>query len=88
MPNANINTHANIGFYYIGWRYYNKIRKKAMEQEFSWSGLLISLSIAFFIVISAAFFLNFVYQSLEYNLHHSKYPIHEVFNIVYFYHYC
>lgn len=32
-----------------GWKYYNTIRKKAVEQEFSRSGLLISLSIAFFV---------------------------------------
>lgn len=47
-----------------GWRYYNQIRKKAMEQEFSWSGLVISLSIAFFIVIAAAQGLSIAYQSI------------------------
>ncbi len=51
-------------FYYIGWKYYNTIRKKAMESEFSWSGLGISLSIAFFIVISWAFLLSFIFHSL------------------------
>lgn len=49
---------------HIGWKYYNSIKKKAMEQEFSWSGLLVSLSIAFFIVISASFILSFFYESL------------------------
>ena len=48
---------------HVGWKYYNHIKKKAMEQEFSWSGLLISLSIAFFIVILAASALNLVHQS-------------------------
>jgi len=50
---------------HIGWKYYNTIKKKAVEQEFSWSGLLISLSIAFFIVIASALLLNFIFNSLE-----------------------
>ena len=50
---------------HIGWKNYNTIKKKAMEQEFSWSGLLISLSIAFFIVIISAFVLNFINHSLQ-----------------------
>jgi len=50
---------------HIGWKYYNTIKKKAMEQEFSWSGLLVSLSIAFFIVIASALFLNFIFNSIE-----------------------
>jgi len=50
---------------HIGWRYYNQIRKKAMEQEFSWFGLLVDLSIAFFIVISSAFFLSCLQKSIE-----------------------
>ena len=50
---------------HIGWKNYNTIKKKAMEQEFSWSGLLISLSIAFFIVIISALFLNFIFNSVE-----------------------
>jgi len=47
-----------------GERYYNSIRKKAVEQEFSWPGLLISLSIAFFVVIISALALNFVNHSV------------------------
>ena len=50
---------------HIGWKYYNTIKKKAVEQEFSWSGLLISLSIAFFIVTISALFLNFIFNSVE-----------------------
>lgn len=50
---------------HIGWKSYNTIKKKAMEQEFSWSGLLISLSIAFFIVTISALFLNFIFNSVE-----------------------
>ena len=53
----------NLG--HIGWKYYNTIKKKAVEQEFSWSGLLISLSIAFFIVIISALLLNFIFNSVE-----------------------
>ncbi len=50
---------------HIGWKNYNTIKKKAMEQEFSWSGLLISLSIAFFIVTISALCLNFIFNSVE-----------------------
>jgi len=50
---------------HIGWKNYNTIKKKAMEQEFSWSGLLISLSIAFFIVTLSALCLNFIFNSVE-----------------------
>ncbi|MDP2736344.1 MAG: hypothetical protein Q8O59_01000 [bacterium] len=51
----------------IGWKSYNTIKKKAMEQEFSVSGLLISLSIAFFIVTISALCLNFIFNSVEAN---------------------
>lgn len=47
-----------------GWKYYNTIKKKAMEQEFSWSGLAVSMSIAFFIVITCAITLNLTYESI------------------------
>jgi len=49
---------------HIGWKYYNTIRKKAVEQEFIWSGLLISLSIAFFIVIISASTLSLINHSI------------------------
>ncbi len=62
-------THANseiasFGFGHLSWRSYNVIKKKAMEQEFSWSGLFISLSIAFFVVIASAMALNMINQTL------------------------
>jgi flagellar basal body-associated protein FliL len=58
--------HANyFNLEHIGWKYYNTIKKKAVEQEFSWSGLLISLSIAFFIVITSALILNFIFNSID-----------------------
>ncbi|MFH0892140.1 MAG: hypothetical protein V1867_05160 [Candidatus Falkowbacteria bacterium] len=50
---------------HISWRYYNKIKKKAMEQEFSWSGFLLSMSIAFFIVVGGAFSLNLMHDSIQ-----------------------
>jgi hypothetical protein len=56
---------ADGGFNRVGWKYYNKIKKKAMEQEFSWSGLVVSLSIAFFVVTAVSFSLNLVYESVE-----------------------
>lgn len=52
-------------FGHDGWKYYNTIKKKAMEQEFSWSGLIVSLSIAFFIILSSAFCLRLLYNSIS-----------------------
>lgn len=50
---------------HAGWKYYNIIRKKAMEQEFSMSGLIVSLSIAFFIVIATSYSLSLMYKSIN-----------------------
>jgi hypothetical protein len=62
----NIMIEANsFDFSHIGWKYYNQIKKKAMEQEFSWSGLILSLSIAFFIVVTSSVILGLAYKSLE-----------------------
>lgn len=61
---SKINIRVNgASFEQIGWKYYNTILKKAMEQEFSWAGLSLSLSIAFFIVIISAQTLSWTYQS-------------------------
>lgn len=49
----------------LGWKASQNFIKKAMEQEFSWSGLVISLSIAFFIVSSSSLALNFAYVSIS-----------------------
>ena len=66
--------HANyFNLGHIGWKYYNTIKKKAVEQEFSWSGLFISLSIAFFVVIISALFLNFIFNSIENNRQYQTY---------------
>jgi hypothetical protein len=62
--------YLNLGNF--GWRYYNSIKKKAMEQEFSWSGLTLSLSIAFFIVIFCAYGLSLLYQSIELSRQHTQ----------------
>jgi len=51
----------------FGWKYYNQIKGKAMEQEFSWSGLVVSLSIAFFVVITTAKGLNLAFNSINKN---------------------
>ena len=61
MTNTNVSANA---IRHIGWKYFNSIRKKAMEQEFSWSGLLVSLSIAFFLIIASASALNFINRSV------------------------
>ena len=66
---------------HIGWKSYNTIKKKAMEQEFSWSGLLISLSIAFFIVTASALFLNFIFNSVETNKQHQRLVDKNIHNI-------
>ncbi len=49
----------------FGWKSFNLLKKKAMEQELSWSGLVVSMSIAFFIVAGCAFIMNNIHQSLE-----------------------
>lgn len=69
-----ISTPCDFNLYHMGWKYYNSIKKKAMEQEFSWSGLVLSLSIAFFIVVSSALVLSSIYRSLtfEQNLHKTR----------------
>jgi len=61
MTNTNTRTES-FGFNQISWKSYNSIKKKAMEQEFSLSGLLISLSIAFFIVVSCAQGLHLIHE--------------------------
>jgi len=64
MENAKLQAdYLSLGNF--GWRYYNSVKKKAMEQEFSWSGLILSLSIAFFIVITSSVILGLAYKSLE-----------------------
>ncbi len=62
----------------IGGKYYNTIRKKAVEQEFSWSGLLISLSIAFFIIALSALTLKFILLSIETDAYRQKSLIQKV----------
>ncbi len=50
----------------IEWeRSYRQFKKKAMDQELSWTGLVLNLSIAFFIVAISAGCLNFIYNSIE-----------------------
>lgn len=63
MKNSIISS-SELGFNHVGWRYYNEIKKKAMSQEFSMQSLILSLSIAFFIVAFTAIGLNFVYYSV------------------------
>ena len=64
MNITHINSAAGLDFGSLGWRYYNQIKKKAMEQEFSWSGLVLSLSIAFFIVVFSAFLLSLMHTAV------------------------
>lgn len=49
----------------VSWKSYHNLKKKAMEQEFSWSGLVISLSIAFLIVAATSEGLRLVYDSIQ-----------------------
>lgn len=55
----------NIDFDKIGWKSYNLIKKKTTEAEFSWSGLVVSLLVAFFIVFVSAQLLNLFHYSFE-----------------------
>lgn len=73
MPNTSVKAN-NLDFKHIGWKSYNNILKKAVEQEFPGKagGLLISLSIAFFIVIISAFALSFLYQTIEATNNHNR----------------
>lgn len=64
MNTIQLSKSNGLEFGQISWRYYHKIKKKAMEQEFSWSGFLVSMSIAFFIVVIASFGLNLMHQSV------------------------
>ncbi len=57
--------YSEIKLSHINWKQYNLIKKKAMEQEFSFTGLILSLSIAFFIVIAAAYILSSFYTIFE-----------------------
>jgi len=50
------------GASHVTWRYYNQIKKKAMDKEPGLAGLLLSLSIAFFIVIGGAAGLSTIYK--------------------------
>ncbi len=49
----------------VSWKSYQLLKKKAMEQELSWSGLIISLSIAFFIVAGCAVTLRMIANTFE-----------------------
>jgi len=57
--------YSEIKLSHINWKYYNTVKKKAMEQEFSWSGLVLSLSIAFFVVIFSAYILSSIYSIVK-----------------------
>lgn len=60
-------------FGYATWKSYSGLRKKAVEQEFTWSGFVISLSIAFLFVFSSSFGLNALYEkTLDKNLSYSE----------------
>jgi len=60
-----VSDYSGIKLGHINWRQYNLLKKKAMEQEFSWSGLVLSLSIAFFVVIFSAYILSGLYSIVE-----------------------
>jgi len=76
MTNTN-----SLNFGHLSWKSYNLIKKKAMEQEFSWSGLLISLSIAFFIVISCAQALNLIHQSMVRKNHEQQSQYQQIYRL-------
>ncbi|MFH1523006.1 MAG: hypothetical protein ABIE43_04295 [Patescibacteria group bacterium] len=80
MTNTNLLARGD-NFSFIGWKSYKQIKKKAMEQEFSWSGLLISLSIAFFIVLASAQLLSLFYQSMEKTRQHEFFINQNIYHL-------
>lgn len=62
---SSVSSHTHAFSHSFGWKSYRLLRKKAMEQELSWSGLIISISIAFFIVATCATALRVIVTSLE-----------------------
>ena len=80
MINTNVISHRE-GFSFIGWKSYNSIKKKAMEQEFSWSGLVLSLSIAFFIVLISAGALNLFYNSIQDSKSHQRFLNEKIYHL-------
>lgn len=50
-------------FGYATWKSYADLRKKAVEQEFTWGGFVLSLSIAFLFVFSGASGFNALYEN-------------------------
>src|SRR5680860_378493 len=80
MINTNTLSHRQ-DFAFIGWKSYNSIKKKAMEQEFSWSGLVLSLSIAFFIVLTSAGALNLFYNSIQTNKNHQSFLNQKIYHL-------
>jgi len=75
----NITNFQANGLGYGGWKYYNTIKKKAMEKEFSWSGLIISLSIAFFIVLIASQILSMIYASISATGNYEEFPRRKIY---------
>lgn len=65
MKKAVATLPTNLDFDKIGWKSYNLIKRKTTEAEFSWSGLIISLAVAFFIVFVSAQLLNLFYYSFK-----------------------
>jgi len=80
MINTNV-LAKDKGFAFIGWKSYNSIKKKAMEQEFSWSGLVLSLSIAFFIVLASAGALNIFHNSIQTAKDHQRFLNQKIYHL-------
>jgi hypothetical protein len=71
METTNIRGADSVFLGWVGRCFYNNFQKKAMEQEFSWSGLVLSLSIAFFVVVFSVLSLNLVYRA-SYQARHQR----------------
>ena len=52
-----------------------------MEQEFSWSGLVLSLSIAFFIVLMSSGVLNLFYNSIQDAKSHQRFLNEKIYHL-------
>ena len=65
MEKAKVGISCSGAIGYSGWKYYNIIKKKAIghiHDEYSWSGLMMSVAIAFFICIGSASCLSVIYK--------------------------
>jgi hypothetical protein len=80
MENTNTLADRNSSCF-IGWKSYKTLEKKTMEQEFSWSGFLISMAIVFFVVLIISFSFKAFYNSLSESKENNLFLNQRTFNL-------